>query len=222
MSRLLQCCICVSFVGMFALGISAQQMQFNYYYKFEPAMITEPPTLGGLEVDYPEAARKQGVEGTVKVSGTLGEDGKVRDVTVINDLGQGTGAAVAAGLQRLYFKPATYMGKPAAMKLTIDYTVSLFYDENDKNVTKPKIIDKPLPPYPPSQLAAGMKGKVSVRILFMASGEAKVVGVSSVMERDFDKAAQEAAKSIKFSPATHKKSKQPVSQEMPVVYDFKP
>lgn len=62
-------------------GVSAQQMYFNYQYEFEPAMITEPPEfLGALEVDYPEAARKYGVEGTVKVTGILGENGKVRDI----------------------------------------------------------------------------------------------------------------------------------------------
>ncbi|HLA96250.1 MAG TPA: TonB family protein, partial [Pyrinomonadaceae bacterium] len=192
MTKLLRYGVCIALFCFAAMTASAQQVQFNYYYKFEPAMITEPPTLGGLEVAYPEAARKLGIEGTVKVSGTLGEDGKVRDVAIMNDLGHGTGAAVAAGLQGLHFKPASYLGKPAAMKLTIEYVVSMYYDENDKNITKPKIVDKPLPPYPASQRAAGMKGKVMVRVLFMASGEVKVLGASSVMERDFDKAAQDA------------------------------
>lgn len=209
-------------VVAFAVTASAQQMYFSYAYKFEPAMITEPPELGGFEVDYPEVARKNGVEGTVRVSATLGEDGKVRDIAILENLGHGTGEAVAAALQRFTFKPAKFQGKPVAMKITVNYVVSLYYDENDKNVTKPKIVDKPLPTYPASQRAAGMKGKVSVNVLLKASGEVQVLGVSSVMERDFDKAAQEAAKSLKFSPAVHKKSKQPVSQQIIVDYDFKP
>ena len=214
--------LCMLMAMVFSGSVSAQQMYFSYEYKFEPAMITEPPELGGLEVDYPEIARKNGIEGTVRVSATLGEDGKVRDIAIIDNLGHGTGEAVAAGLQRFTFKPAKFQGKPTAMKITVNYVVSLYYDENDKNVTKPKIADKPLPVYPASQRASGMKGKVSVRVLLKASGEVQVLGVTSVMERDFDKAAQEAAKNLKFSPAVHKKSKLPVSQQITVEYDFKP
>jgi TonB family protein len=222
MSKLFLFCRCASLVLLLAAAASAQEVMFNYYYTFEPAMITEPPQLGGLEIAFPDAARKNGVEGKVKASGTLGEDGKVRDIVVHNDLGHGVGAAVQAGLQKWYFKPAKFEGKPAPMKFSVDYIVSMVYDESDKNVTKPKIVDKPLPPYPASQRADGLKGKVEVRVLFMSGGELKVLGVSSVMPKDFDNAAKEAAANIKFNPATHKKSKQPVSQAMTVEYDFKP
>ncbi len=147
--------ILINFAGiavffLFAVDVSAQEILFNYNYKFEPAIITEPPQLGGLDVSYPEAARKNGVEGTLKASATLGADGKVRDIVIANDLGHGVGAAVTAALQKLYFKPAAYKGTPTEMKITLDYVVSVLYDENDKNVTKPKIVDKPLPPYPPA------------------------------------------------------------------------
>lgn len=223
MSKLLQGALFVSLLMLFAPAISAQQMFFNYRYQFEPAMITEPPEfIGSLEVDYPEAARKNGVEGTVKVTATLGEDGKVRDVVIENDLGHGTGEAVAAGVRKFAFKPAKFNGTPAAMKMTVNYTVSLYYDESDKEVTKPKITDKPMPAYPDSQRAEGMKGKVTVFAMLKASGEVEVVSVNSVMHKDFDKAAAEAAKKLKFTPAIHKKSKQPVSQVIGVEYAFKP
>lgn len=222
MYRISSLVLCAVFIVTAGSAAQGQQMQFNYYYNFEPAMITEAPELGGLEVDFPEAARKQGIEGTVKVSGVLGEDGKVRDVKILSDLGHGTGAAVSAGLQKLSFKPARFQGKPAPMTLTIDYKVSLYYDEDDKSVTKPKIIDKPLPTYPASQRASAMKGKVSVSVLFRSSGEVEVLRANSTMERAFDNAAVDAAKLLKFNPAVHKKSKKPVSQVMWVEYDFKP
>jgi TonB family protein len=173
-------------------------------------------------VEFPEVARKNGVQGTVKASFTLGEDGKVREVVIENDLPHGVGDAVRAGLQRLYFKPARFQGKPAAMKAKLDYMVTVVYDEEDKNVTKPKITDKPAPAYPEKHLAEKVKGKVAVHVLFMANGEVRVGNANSSMPREFDKAAQEAAKAIKFTPALHKKSKQPVSQYMFVEYDFKP
>lgn len=200
----------------------AQNMSFNYYYKFEPAMFTDPPEMGGLDVTFPDAARKNGVEGTAKVSFTLGEDGKVRDVVVLKDLSFGVGDAIRAGVQKLSFKPATFNGKPTPMKVTLDYIITMAYAESDKNVTKPKITAKPNPVYPQKYAAEKTKGTVSVTILFFASGELKVVGVSSTMPKEFDKAAVEAAKGIQFTPAIHKKSKQPVSQEMLVEFNFKP
>ena len=222
MFRFPQVVLCAAFSLVLCSAASAQQMLFRYNYEFEPAMITEPPDVGGLEFDYPDAARKNGVEGTVKVSLILGEDGKVRDVKIHNDLGHGTNDAINAGLQKFVFKPAKFNGTPAPMKMTVSYVISLVYDENDKNVSKPKLVDKPLPPYPQKRLAEGMKGKVLVSVLFRSTGEAEVIGVNSDMHREFDTAAKEAAQKIKFSPAVHKKSKQPVSQVMTVEYTFKP
>lgn len=223
MPKLLQSAVFVSLLLLFASAVSAQQMLFSYKYEFEPGMITEPPEFtGSLEVDYPEAARKNGVEGTVKVTAVLGENGRVRDVVIVNNLGHGTGEAVAAGLQKFAFKPAKFNGTPTAMKVSVNYTVSLYYNESDKDVTKPKITDKPVPAYPESQRAEGMKGKVTVHVLLKASGEIDVIRVNSVMHKDFDKAAEAAAKNLKFTPAVHKKSKQPVSQVISVEFNFKP
>ena len=66
------------------------------------------------------------------------------------------------------------------------------------------------------------KGKVEVKVLCFADGRVKIVGVSSVMPKEFDQAAVEAAARLRFQPAVHKKSKADVSQKMTVVYDFKP
>jgi TonB family protein len=106
--------------------------------------------------------------------------------------------------------------------MNLDYIVSVFYSEDDKNVSKPQITEKPAPAYPSSQLSEKLKGKVSVNVMFFAAGTLKVLGVNSVMPREFDKAAMEAAAKIKFEPAVHKKSKKPVSQVMAVEYEFKP
>lgn len=204
------------------IATHAQTVSFNYFYSFEPTMANEPPELGGLDIEFPDAARKNGVEGTVKATVTLGENGKTKDIAIVQDLPFGVGDAVKLALERFYFKPAALSGKPVAMKMTLDYIVSMVYDENDKNVTKPRIIEKPQPPYPPNRLAENAKGKVAVSVLFLPDGKLKVGGVSSVMERDFDKAAAEAAEKIKFEPAMHKKSKKPVAQQMTVEYSFKP
>jgi TonB family protein len=210
-------------VTLSAVAAQAQNVSFDYYYNFDLSGAHELPQLGGFSnLSYPEEARKNGVEGTLKASLTLGEDGKTRDIVIINGLPSGVTEAFTKTLQTLYFQPAKRNGKPVAVKMTIDFTVTAEYDETDKNVTKPKFLEKPTPVYPSKYLAEKVKGKVEVRVLFFANGKVKVVGTSSTMPKEFDTAAAEAAAKIKFEPAVHKKSKKQVSQQMIIEYDFKP
>jgi TonB family protein len=206
-----------------AFEAAAQSLSFDYYYKVVMTGADEYPKIGGLpSFDYPEEARKNGVTGTVKAELTLGEDGKTREIVIVQGLPQGVTEMFTKALQNLYFQPAKRKGKPVAVKMTMDFIVTAEYDEDDKNVTKAKIVEKPAPVYPPNQLADKVKGKVSVKVRLFADGTLKLLGVNSTMPKEFDKAALAAAAKIKFSPAVHKKSKQLVSQEMTVVYDFKP
>ena len=216
---------------LFSVDAAAQSVYFNYYYKLDPLRIEgqfeeqpflEEPQLGKLNVEYPEAARKNGVQGTVKAKATLGEDGKVRDIVIEQDLPNGVGAALTAALENLTFRPAAINGKKVPMTLHVDYVISLAYSEDDKSVTKPDIIEKPAPEYPAKYLADKIKGVVRVQVLFKADGTLKVGSVDSVMPKEFDQAALDAAAKIKFQPAVHKKSGQPVTQQLTVEYEFKP
>lgn len=200
----------------------AQNISFNYKFSFEPTLFTKPPQMGGLEIAFPEVARKNGVEGTVRVDFTLGEDGKVRDIVIVNDLPFGVGDAAKEGLSKFTFKPAEDRGKRVPMGAHLDYIITLAYGEDDKNVTRPQITERPDPEYPENQRAAKIKGKVLVTAIFYADGTLKVLGTNSVMPQEFDKAAAAAAAKIRFSPAIHKKSKKPVTQQLSVEYEFKP
>ena len=200
----------------------AQSISFNYRFSFEPTVFNRPAQMGNLDIAFPEAARKNGIEGTVKVNFTLGEDGKVRDVLIVQDLPFGVGDAVKHGLEKFTFKPAVAAGKPVAMQVHLDYIVVMAYPEDDKNITKPQFTHKPEPEYPESQKAAKVKGKVLVTVMFYSDGTLKVIGTSSVMPQEFDKAAAAAAAKIKFTPAIHKKSKKTVNQQLTIEYEFKP
>ncbi len=214
---------CAFFIVCVFAAAQAQSLSFNYQYKFDRVQADEPPKFNGIpNFDYPDAARKNGVEGTLKASVTLGEDGKVRDIIIIQGLPEGVTQAFTAAVQKMYFEPARLNGKPIAVKMTVDFIVSVLYAEGDKNVTKAKILEQPSPPYPSKFLAEKLKGKVEVQVTFFADGKLKVFGANSTMPKEFDRAALEAAAKIKFQPAVHKKSKNPVSQQMTVVYDFKP
>jgi TonB family protein len=216
------CLILLCFISVFSVAGRAQEISFNYFYSFGRVEADEAPQINGVDIDYPEVARKNGVEGTLKASMILGENGKVRDIKVLQSLPHGVEAAVVKGLQNLYFKPAKLNGQPVAIPMDFDFVVTAVYNEDDKNVTKPKILEKPAPVYPSKYAAEKLKGKVQVAVLFFTDGKVKILGVSSVMPREFDRAAAEAAAKIRFLPAAHKKSKADVAQKMVVEYDFKP
>ncbi len=209
-------------IAAFSIVAEAQEISFNYYYSFENVDADEPPKITGFDFDYPEAARKNGVEGTLKATMTLGEGGKIRDLQILQGLPHGVEEAIVKGLQQLYFQPAKKDGRSVPIKMNFDFVVAAVYDENDKNVNKPKIVEKPAPAYPEKYAAEKLKGKVVVLILFFADGKSKILGLSSTMPREFDYAAAEAAAKIRFQPAVHKKSKADVSQKMTVEYEFKP
>ncbi len=203
--------------------IQAQSLSFRYFSRVEMSNATEPPELGGLpELDYPEAARKNGVEGTLKAKMTLGENGKVRDIVILEGLPHGVSEAFTKTMQGYNFQPARSHGQPVPTTLYVDFIVTVGYDEGDKNVSKPKIVEKPVPVYPEKYRAEKLKGKVEVGVMFYKDGTLKIINVSSVMPKEFDQAAVAAAEKIRFEPAVHKKSKNPVGQAMTVVYDFKP
>lgn len=216
------CFLCLSFA--LSTAARAQNLSFQYFYKVDLSEATEPPEFpnGFPQFGFPDAARKNGVEGTLKIILTLGADAKIKDITVGQPLPFGVTESVTKSLEGLSFQPAKRNGKPIAVKMFFDYIVAASYAESDKDVTKPKITSQPAAVYPESQRAEKRKGKVQVSALFYPDGNIKIVGVNSVLPKEFDRAAVAAAQNLKFTPAVHKKSKKPVVQQMTVEYDFKP
>ena len=221
-NKLFVCLLFLCLAQLFSARADSQHISFNYYYKLEMVDADEPPQIGNFDFNYPDEARKNGVEGTLKAVLTLGENGKTRDIAVGQQLPHGVTEAIVKALQNLYFKPAKKNGQPTPSKMSFDFVVSAVYSEDDKMVSKPKITEQPAAVYPSNQLAEKVKGKVAITAMFFPDGTLKVLGASSTMPKEFDKAALAAAARIKFQPAVHKKSKKPVAQQMTVEYDFKP
>lgn len=67
--------------------------------------------------DYPESARKSGVEGKIEVHFTVGTDGRPHDVIVKKGLTPEINKATIEGVNKWRFKPATRNGQP------IDYDI---------------------------------------------------------------------------------------------------
>ena len=126
------CLILLCFISVFSVAAKAQEYSFNYLYSFGRVEADEPPKINGVDVNYPETARKNGVEGTVKASVILGEDGRTRDIKILQSLPFGVDEAVTKGLQSLYFEPAKLNGQPVAIPMTLNFIVTAVYDEGDK------------------------------------------------------------------------------------------
>lgn len=207
---------------LFATIASAQDLLFDYNFQFEPAFLTEGPKIKDFHVNFPDEARKNGIDGTVKVGFVLGKDGKTRDAAIIQDLPFGVGTALVAAVTKMSFAPAMNEDEPIDLKATVTYNISAVYQEYDESVTKAKLLGKPTAEYPGSFRADGTKGKVVVAVLFFPDGKLRVSKTESTMPPEFDEAAKKAAETLKFQPAGHKKSKKPVAQWMWVTFDFKP
>lgn len=213
--------LCLAMV--FSNSAAAQEIYYSYQFKLDLTGATEVPKLGGTpNIDLPEKAKKNGVEGTLKVIMTLAKNGQVTDIKFEQTLPDGLEQAVIDAYKTFNFQPAKRNGEPIDVKMYLTYTISAVYDERDKNAQKPKITDQPDALYPADQLAEGRKGEVRVGVLFNKDGTVKLLNIQSTMPREFDNAAKEAAEKLKFEPAIHKKSNKKISMKMWVIYKFKP
>ncbi|MEZ5346925.1 MAG: TonB family protein [Pyrinomonadaceae bacterium] len=223
-SRKLTCSIVsVLFIFFASATLSAQDLFMKYEYLMDLKDATQAPEFQEFpRVEYPDSARKNGVEGTCSVSFTLAEDGTVKNIEIKRSLSPDVDDAVKTAVQKMRFTPAKRNGTPIAVTMGYDFIVTATFDERDSSVGKPKITFQPEPVYPEKYRADKLKDKVYVTVLFNADGTLKVVGVSSTMPKEFDKAAIECAEQIKFEPAVHKKSKKKITLKMMIEIKFKP
>jgi TonB family protein len=87
-----------------------------------PAQAAEGSLLHRVEPDYPEAARQQMIQGAVVLDVRVGQDGGVRDVTLVSGPPLLTQAASDA-VKQWQFKPRLVSGRPVEMqtRITLDF-----------------------------------------------------------------------------------------------------
>jgi protein TonB len=101
--------------------------QGNEYLAFADQM---PEPVGGLstiysKIEYPEIAKRAGVEGKVYVLAFINEDGGVDDVKVIKGLGGGCDEATIDAVKQTKFTPGKAAGKAAKIKLSLQIQFKL-------------------------------------------------------------------------------------------------
>jgi len=94
--------------------------------------VSKMPTMqGDCRGKYTDAARAEGIEGTVVLDLIVGADGRTSAIKVIKGLGHGLDEAAIATLSRCRFKPGTRGSEPVAVQLRA-FKVRFFLDEDGR------------------------------------------------------------------------------------------
>jgi protein TonB len=101
--------------------------QQDPYLPFAQVM---PQPVGGIasiykRIEYPEMAKKAGVEGKVYLLVYIDENGKVNDVKVLKGIGGGCDEAAVNGVKEVKFIPGKQNGVPVKVKLSLPVTFKL-------------------------------------------------------------------------------------------------
>lgn len=81
--------------------------------------LVKPKALTKVPIDYPAAAREQGLEGQLVLRARIGADGSVLAVEVVKSIGPLIDEPAIAALKSWTFQPATKCGKPTEATFTI-------------------------------------------------------------------------------------------------------
>jgi len=86
---------------------------------------TEPVPLGEIKVPYADEAKKNEIEGSVRLKVIVDETGTVTEVSVISGPGYGLNEAARDALRKYKFRPATKGGEAVGTTLIYTYTFLL-------------------------------------------------------------------------------------------------
>jgi TonB family protein len=177
-----------------------------------------------VQPDYPEAARKDSIEGTVWLKVYIDEAGRVIQASVQKSDNAAFNEPALAAARQWTFKPVMQEGKPVGLWVSIPYRFKLQKKENvqsgpvsgtiemkqkrpaeDLEVDKePEAITQVNPKYPAKAFQDGIEGTVWTKMWIDTSGNVVQVSVSKTDTDVFNEAAIDAGKQWKFKPATAK------------------
>lgn len=89
-----------------------------------------PELIGGIsglqqKINYPEMARKAGVEGRVIVQFEVTQEGNVENAQVLRGIGAGCDKEALRVVREAQFEPGQQRGKPVRVKMSLPITFSL-------------------------------------------------------------------------------------------------
>ena len=191
-----------------------------YSRPFRPAEVTRKAVLTAKpEPDFTEEARKNDVEGVVRLRVVLSAKGSVQGIRVVKGLPDGLTEKAIEAARQIRFTPAQKDGRTVSQYVTLEYNFKIYYGE--ESVTKRAVIvEQPPPEYTAEARSNGASGKVVLKVILTNRGSVSLLSVEQSMPYGLTEKAIKAARRIKFTPAEI--DGRAVSQLATLVYDFKP
>src|SRR5215203_2420127 len=160
------------------------------------ALITHKPGSG-----FTEKARKNGVEGVVRLRAVLNASGRVTDIGVVEGLPDGlTEKAIAAATQ-VRFRPAEKDGRVVSQYVVFEYYFTVYLDDDEEVDERAVILEKPPAEYTDEARRNNVRGKVVLKVALTSYGSVFILSVERELSHGLNRKAIEAARRIKFRPA---------------------
>lgn len=184
------------------------------------APIVEHIILDRPRAPYTDAARENGVEGSVKLRVALLANGTVGEVSPVTYLGHGLTQQAVEAAKKIRFRPKMVNGVPVDVIITVEYRFTLYYEDADPDIrTKVSILNAPKPRIRKQDAAGAADGRISVDVFFGADGRVSVFKFVTEISYDQRATVAEAVEKIRFRPAVHKNGRK-VGVTRVVVYEL--
>ncbi len=168
---------------------------------FKQAGVTKKAAiLSKPEPGFTEEARKNDVDGVVRLRAVLSSWGQVTKISVIEGLPDGLTEKAIAAARQIKFTPAQKDGRPVSQYIVLEYHFTIYEDE-DRVDRKALILERPEPEYTPEALAHLVQGKVVLDVALYKDGRAPSATVVKGLPHGLSQKAVEAAEKIKYTPA---------------------
>ena len=170
--------------------------------------------------NYTDAARRNGVEGIVRLKITFLATGVIGSITPVLSLPDGLTESAIAAAREIKFNPPTRNGVPYNLSKLVEYHFSIYYKENDELLAKnAEILEIPRAVHPLKINLQNIGGKVKVLVVLGSDGNAEIIQIFTSLPEEFVQKVSEAVAKIKFKPAIHKNGTV-VSQSKEIEYEF--
>ena len=174
--------------------------------------------------EYPESAKRSGLEGMVKLKAIISKEGSVRNLTTISGEAILVDAARQA-VSKWRYRPTTLEGKPIEVLTEIDVNFQLSGVNilHSSDIAAPVATYHPDPPYTDKARKARQEGTVVLSIGIDAHG--KVVDVEEVSKKlgdGLDKSAVQTVRTWKFKPAIKDGAAVPVHVAVDLTFHLPP
>jgi TonB family protein len=178
------------------------------------ALITFKPEPG-----FTEEARKNGVEGVVRLRAVLNVSGEVTSISVVKGVPDGLTEKAIAAARQIRFTPAEKDGRAVSQYVVLEYNFIVPFDAGAVD-ERAIILAKPAAESTEEARRNNVRGKVVLRVMLMSFGGVGVDSVEAGLPHGLTEKAVEAARRIKFEPA--RRGGRHVSQFATVEYQFAP